>query len=219
MPEIHGIPFKGAIFDLDGTLLDSMGVWKTVDDLFLASHGLGEDPEYTEALRVMSFQEAAAYTRERYSLRESPEEIIAAWNRIARDEYAHHISLKPKAREYLYHLKCKGVLIATATALAPELSEPALRHNGIHTFFDAHASVSEVARGKAFPDVYLLAAQKLGLPPEECIVFEDVLTGILGAKAAGMRTVGVYDAASAHEWEDICAQSELGIRSFAELLP
>lgn len=210
--------FKGAIFDLDGTLLDSMGMWEHVDVKFLARRGIVIPEGYTGAVSSMNFEEAASYTIRTFGLKESPEEIIREWNTMVADEYTHSIRLKPHAKEYLMLLKGKGVRLGVATALAPGLCGPVLKNNGVFSLFDAFAYVEEVSRGKGFPDIYLLAAERLGLPPECCAVFEDVLPGVKGAKAAGMTVFGVREPASAHTEAAIRAFADRYIDGFAELL-
>lgn len=211
--------FRAVIFDLDGTLIDSLGVWSDVDRRCLESHGIPLTPDYTAAVGSMSFREAADYTIRRYGFFETQEELIAEWMSTVEDEYAHSIALKPFAHEYLIHLTRQGVKLAVATASPPELYGPVLKNNGVYGCFDAFASVGEVERGKGFPDVFLLAASRLGVQPCDCLVFEDTLPGIRGAKAAGMTAVGIYDSCSSTEEAKIRAEADGYCTGFAELLP
>lgn len=210
--------FSAAIFDLDGTLLDSMGVWGKVDEIFLARRGIVLTPDYTVAVGAMCFPEAAAYTIQRFGFPDTPEELIREWTNMVEYEYAHNITLKPHAKEYLDSLRECGVRLGVATALAEELYGPVLKNNGIFHYFDAFASVYESERGKGFPDVYLLAAKRLETPPEQCVAFEDVLPGIRGAKAAGMTAVGVYDVHSMPDEEGIRTLADRYITDFAEMM-
>lgn len=210
--------FNAAIFDLDGTLIDSMGVWGKVDELFLAKRGVALTPDYSAAVGAMSFQEAAEYTIRRFGFSDTTEELIREWTEMVEQEYAHNIPLKPHAREYLDSLRAEGIKLGVATALAEELYVPVLKNNGVLDYFEGFASVCEAARGKGFPDVYLLAAERLGTPPQECVVFEDVLPGIRGGKAAGMQAVGVYDAHSVPDEEKIRSLADHYITDFSELL-
>ncbi|MGI6588940.1 MAG: HAD family hydrolase [Peptococcia bacterium] len=104
-----------------------------------------------------------------------------------------------------------------ATSNTRKLTEVVLRNNGVYDYFEVIKTGDEVERDKNFPDIYLLCAEELQLEPEQCVVFEDILPGILSAKAAGMRTVGVYDQYSKHEWAGIKAHAALCILSFEEL--
>lgn len=211
--------FGGAVFDLDGTLLDSLGMWADLDREFLAKRGIAATPDYTAAVGAMSFREAAEYTVRRFGLPEAPEALVAEWDGMVREQYARRIGLKPHARGYLEFLRGRGVLLGVATALPKELYAPALERNGVLGFFKAFASVREVERGKEFPDVYRLAAKRLGLPPERCAAFEDVPPALRGAKAAGMAAVGVYDAHSAVDQAEMRALADRYIRDFSEMMP
>lgn len=209
---------KGAIFDLDGTLLDSMSVWEQIDIRFLEKRGFTATKEYTQAVTPLGFHKAAEYTIARYGLSESTEEVIIEWNLMAQKAYASEITLKPNVREYLRHLKDKGVKLGVATALHPESIESVLKNNHIYDMFESFTMLQEVSRGKGFPDIYLLAAQRLGLQPEECIVYEDILTAIKGAKSGGFRVCGVYDVYAGNEWDQIVAMSDYTVKDFAELM-
>ncbi|MFV0528210.1 MAG: HAD family hydrolase [Lachnospiraceae bacterium] len=212
------IEYQGAIFDLDGTLLDSMKVWEEIDIEFLGNRGVRVPPEYIAAITPMTFQEAAAYTIRRFGFEERPDDLIREWNTMAKEKYATQIPLKANARNYLTYLKAQGIRLAVATALPQELYVPALANNGITSLFDAYANVNEVAHGKGYPDVYLLAAERLCLSASECMVFEDIYEAIQGAKAGGFCTIGVYDDAAASDWEQILKSADRCIRDFAELM-
>lgn len=192
-----------AIFDLDGTLLDSMDVWVRIDEVFLAKRGIPLPADYAQAVCTMSFPQAARYTVQRFALREREESVMDEWRTLAQDAYASHIHLKPGAGEYLSALKARGVKLATATSLSPALSGPALRNNGIHDLFDVFCSTEEVGRGKEFPDVFLLAAEKLSVAPEDCIVFEDILPAVRSAQSAGMTVYCIEDAWSSPDRETL----------------
>lgn len=185
--------WDAAIFDLDGTLFDSMGLWERIDVEFLAKRDIPVPGDYVANIRALSFPEAARYTIARFCLNESPEELIAEWNEMALHEYGSNIRLKPFAGEYLRRLKSGGLKLATATSLLDSLSEACLKNNDIYELFDAQATTLESGRGKEHPDVFRLAAQRLGVPPGRCVVFEDLKEGVESAKRAGMRVFAVYD--------------------------
>ncbi len=209
---------KGAIFDLDGTLLDSMWVWSSVDEEFLGSRGFDVPEDYQKAVAAMGFRETAEYTIERFGLQEQVDDIIAEWNDMAEYKYHNEVRIKPYVRETRELLEGKGMRLGVATASYRTLFEECLRRNGVYEYFHAFTETKEVARGKGFPDIYICAAGKLGLRPEECVVFEDIHQGILAAKAGGFVTVGVYDEKSAYSWDDICRDSDHSIRGFEEVL-
>lgn len=209
---------KAIIFDLDGTLIDSMYVWHKIDIDFLAERGLKVPPDYEQAIKTMQFETAAEYTIGRFGFKETPQEIMSIWLNMALNEYAHNVRLKDNAEELLKRLKTLSVKIGIATSSKPILAEPVLKNNGVYDCFDMICYTSEVGLDKRHPDIYLLTAKKLGVKPEECIVFEDIIDGINGAKLAGMRTIAVYDEGSADDVEMLKSVADKYIYSFTELL-
>lgn len=210
--------FKGAIFDLDGTLIDSMGVWETIDIKFLEKRNILLPKDYIEKINSMSFEEVAKYTIKRFNLNESVESLIKEWNDMAVYEYSHNIKLKPKVKEYLIKLKENNIKIGLATSSPKELYEPVLKNNKIYDYFDTFTSVEDVQRDKNHPDIYLYTAKKLSLKPNECIGFEDILIGVNTLKKADFNAVGVYDKYSHKDIDKIKAVCDKFIYSFEELL-
>lgn len=212
-----GKQFEGAIFDLDGTVLDSMGVWEQVDIRFLKRRGLAAEESYLNAITPMGFKEAAEYTIRCYHLPDTADAMVEEWFSMAEEMYGREVGLKPHAKEYLEFLKENQVKIAAATSSEPVLYERALKNNGIWQFFDAFARTSEVGAGKENPAVYELAAQKIGVAAERCMVFEDIVKGIRSAGKIGCFTVGVWDAYSEYEREQIQKEAGVYIRDYREL--
>lgn len=208
---------KAAIFDLDGTLIDSMYVWEKVDHDFLTERGIPVTQDYTDKMRTMFFHTAAEYTKKEYALSESVEEIMNIWLSMARHEYEFHVKAKPFVKEYLKELKDQGMKIGIATSSDPYLSEPVLKNNDLKEYFDCVCFTSEVGKNKNYPDIYLYTAEKLGTKPEECIVFEDIPEGINGASTAGMKTVAVYDESSTELEELLRKSADQYIYSFSEM--
>lgn len=208
----------GAIFDLDGTLLDSMGVWGQIDIDFLGRRGISVPPDYQTTIAPMKAMDIAVYTIRRFGLSDTPEGLCREWMEMAHEEYAYHLPLKPFALEYVDLLAKRGVKMAVATSSDRTLVEPALKRTGLADRISVLVTVSDVARGKGFPDVYLRAAEIIGIEPARCAVFEDVLTCVEGAKAGGFFAVGVYEAAVKHPPGSMESASDLYIRSFEELL-
>ena len=208
---------QAAVFDLDGTLLDSLGVWDDADRDFLSRRGIPLTPDYTEAVKLMHLEEAARYTKARYALSERPEEIMDEWLTFIRAAYA-EMPLKPYAKAYLLSLHERGVKLAIATSSDEKLFSPALSHNGIKSLFTAAVMVREVERGKQFPDVYLEAARRLGVPPENCAVFEDILPAVKAARSGGFFTAAVFDEGSRGDEAALRQTADLYLNSFQELL-
>ena len=209
--------FSAAIFDLDGTLADSNSVWKKIDIVILQKRGIKCSDEFADSLAAMTYEDAAA-AMQKLGVKSTVEELIKEFNDLAVNEYRYNIFLKDYAAEYLTYLKSQGIKIALATASPKELYEPVLRHNHAYGYFDAFCTTDEAGRSKDHPDVYLLAASKLGVPPDECVVFEDVLKGIVSAKNAGMTAIGVYDKYSAEDIVTIRAAADKFIMNFSEMM-
>jgi len=231
VPEVdlfaEGSGFKGGIFDLDGTLLDSVGMWAKVDHDFLGKRGFEVPDDYIISIGHLKLHEIAVYTIERFGLSETPEEVMAEWREMARTEYRENVQMKPGALEYLQMLKARGVKLAVATALEQELYEIALRRNGIYDLFDAFTNIYEINGQKGTPDVYVKAAEKIGLTVDDCVVFEDIIIGVQGAKAAptavpgrkGFTVVGVYNKESKKNAPRLLEVCDYFIHDFRDLLP
>lgn len=213
---LNGI--KAAIFDMDGTLIDSMGVWSKIDIDFLQKRGFQVPENLKSSIEHLTFLECAEYFKENFALQDTLHEIMNEWTEMAKSEYEYNIKLKPGVKEYLNLLKSLGIKISIATSNSLSLIEKVLKNNEIYCFFDSITTIDEVARGKNFPDIYLLAAKKLGVLPKECLVFEDILPAVLGAKAAGMKVIGVHDTYSAYQQEDIKKHADKYIFEFYELI-
>lgn len=212
-----GKDWEGAVFDLDGTILDSMGVWEIVDRRFLENNGLPFEKDYIQDLLTMHFAQAAEYTKKRYTMEKSEAQIMEEWFAIAKGMYAGEVELKPHAAEYLAVLRERGVKIAAATSSDPLLYEPALKRNGVYDYFQAFALSSETEHGKETAEVYELAAKRIRVPLEKCIVFEDILKGVQNARAAGCYTVAVEDASSSHDAEKIRREADIYICDYLQL--
>lgn len=211
--------YKGAIFDVDGTLIDSMGLWHQVDVDFFAQCGVPMPEDYSAKVSQMGAWQTAEYTIDLLKLDYTPGALIEIWNDMVREEYLYKVPLKPYARDYLAYLKAKGVATAIATALFPELYEPVLKRTGVYDFFDVFVSSGELKLEKSTPEVYLTAAGKMHVAPEDCMVFEDIIAGIQGARAAGMYTVGVYDRWDRTNQQMLKEAAHKYIMDFSEMLP
>jgi len=208
---------KGAIFDMDGTLIDSMWVWSKIDEEYLKKRNIDLPKNLKEEIEHMSFLEVAQYFKSRFNLPDTLEEIQSEWNNMAISYYSNHVKLKPGAKEFLSLLKSKEIKIGLATSNYGLLIKIALKKNGIYHFFDSITTTDEVTRGKDFPDVYLLAAKRLDLKPEECVVFEDILPAVKGAKSANMLVIGVHDLYSEYQKQDIINCADMYISQYTEL--
>lgn len=195
--------FKGHIFDLDGTLTKSNHVWSKIDEEFLGKRGIKVPEDYFKQVSAMNFEQAAVYTNDRFSLGENIQDIMKEWFDMAVYEYTNVIELCGNAGEYVRKLKEQGRKIALATASTEELYKPVLKRNGILECFNCFVSTEQVKRGKGFPDVYELAAEKLGLDAKACVVYEDIVEGIKGAKAGGFFAVACLNDHYSHDWDEM----------------
>lgn len=203
---------KGAIFDLDGTLFDSLWVWEEIDKRFLFKRGYDVPPDYSQAISALGFRASAEYTIRRFGLDEKPESLMAEWMDMARNFYAHEIKLKHGAEEFLRRLVGSGIKAGVATSSSADLYIPALKNNGIYGLFSAIMDTTDI-RGKDFPDVYLAVAQKLKFNPSECVVFEDLPAALKSAKSGGFKTIAVFDKHSQHIGAD---KADFFVKDFYE---
>lgn len=184
---------KAVIFDLDGTLVDSMWMWESIDIEFLGKYGYGCPPDLQKAIEGMGFTETAVYFKERFSLPLSIEEIKQIWTEMSIDKYRNEVPLKPGAKEFLTYLRDHGIRTGIATSNGREMVEAVLESLGVRELFQVVTTACEVNAGKPAPDIYLCVAEKLGVKPEDCMVFEDVPAGILAGKRAGMTVIAIED--------------------------
>ncbi|MCD7766974.1 MAG: HAD family phosphatase [Lachnospiraceae bacterium] len=209
---------KAVIFDLDGTLMDSMSLWSDIDIEYLSRYGQTIPADLSVAIEGMSFTETAQYFKERFSLPCEVEEIKQEWNRMAYQKYAYEVELKPGAARFLRYLKEQGVPTAIASSNSQELIRASLAHHHVEDCFDRIATSCEVAKGKPAPDIYLYAADLLGVEPTNCLVFEDIPMGVQAGKNAGMRVCAMEDDFSTSRRKLTRELADYYIRSYDEVL-
>ena len=188
---------KAVIFDLDGTLVDSMGIWKDIDIEYLGARGLTLPEDLQKSIEGMSFSETAHYFKERFRLSDTIEEIKSAWNQMAWDKYSKEIQFKTGAKEFVQYLRENGIKTGIATSNSIELVKAVLGNHDMEKQFDSIHTSCEVSKGKPAPDIYELVARDLGVEASECLVFEDVPQGIMAGKNAGMKVCAIADSYSA----------------------
>ena len=219
MSKINFMDFQCAIFDLDGTLINSTGVWNKVDEDFFNRRNVIMPPEFPQVIKTHTLMSGAVYIKDRLSLPESPEDIVKEWHDAAVYAYHNDVRVKPYVKELLELLKNSyGYKIGLATSNTHELYDQCLINNGIYDYFDSFTQSDEVERLKGFPDIYEKSAERMGVPKEECIVFEDVYQAVKGARMGNFFTVAVEDSASAGDREEIIKIADVYIKSFRELV-
>ena len=198
---------EAVIFDLDGTLVDSMGLWKEIDVTFLGERGIAYEDGLQEKIEGMSFTETAVFCKEHYRLSESVEELKEIWNRMAMEKYRFEVLPKPGALEFLEDLKGQGMKMGIATSNSRELIAAVNEAYHFDEYMSCIVTSCSVSKGKPAPDVYLEAARQLNVAPGRCLVFEDIVKGIQAGKSAGMKVCAVEDSYSASQRErkiEIC---------------
>lgn len=209
---------EGAVFDLDGTLLDSSWVWEKVDEKFLGDRGFQVPDDYVDEISPLGAERAAVYTIERFGLNEDKDDIVREWIEMAKKEYATEVVCKPYAKEFLEELHKLNIKMAVATSSDRELFMKTLEREGILKYFQKIVTVDEVERGKGYPDIYEEAARRIKVNPHKCLVFEDILAGVTGASLGDFNVVAVFDEKSKHNWEKIKSISKYSINDYKELL-
>ena len=192
---------KGAIFDLDGTLLDSMFIWDTIGEEYLRSLGKEPHEDLKESFMTLTLEEAAEYYREHYGVTLSVKEIVDGVNAMVEQTYRTKVTLKPGISEYLAWLKEIGVRMCVATVTDRYLVEETLERLGVRHYFSEIFTCAEVGFGKDKPVIYQKALEHLGTEKSYTYVFEDMLFALNTAKTDGFPTVGIYDRHEAHQDE------------------
>jgi HAD superfamily hydrolase (TIGR01509 family) len=187
---------KGAIFDVDGTMIDSMPIWSDAAARWLTGLGVQPAPDLGETLFRMSLDDGAAYLRNTYKLDLSDQDVKDGVLGVIRDFYVNEVPAKPGAGTFLAGLAALRIPMYLATSSNRGHVCAALERLGLHRYFRGMITCEEAGAGKSSPQIYLQAAKRLELPPEDIFVFEDVIHAVRTANSAGFVTVGVYDAAS-----------------------
>jgi HAD superfamily hydrolase (TIGR01509 family) len=181
------------IFDLDGTLVDSMWMWKSIDIEYLERFGIEMPEDLQRSIEGMSFSETAIYFKKRFELSDSLDQIKSAWNEMAWEKYKNEVPLKEGVLKLLQYLKAHNIPAGIATSNSRELVDLIIDAHGIKEYFISIRTSCEVEKGKPSPDIYLLVAKDLAVEPEKCLVFEDVLQGVMAGKNANMKVCAVHD--------------------------
>ena len=205
------------IFDMDGTLLDSMGMWRSLDSAFLRAHGVEPPPDISDIVKTMTVEEGSAYYAERFGLGITPQQVSEEIEAMAAQAYREYLPLKPFAREFLTMARAKGIPCAVASATYSSLLSAALDRLDIRREFECVLTPQEGYAGKDSPEIYLAAAEKLGAEPAEIIVFEDALHAAETAKRAGFYVIGIAEPLYGDGWERMQEVCDRTIDGWQEL--
>jgi beta-phosphoglucomutase-like phosphatase (HAD superfamily) len=207
---------KAAIFDMDGTILDSMPMWEHLASDYVRSLGAVPDDDLDIRIKTMTIYEAADYVKENYGLAKSSEEIVADINSMVAEEYGQRLVLKPGVYDFLLSLKNSGVKLALATATEYNLAKSAMMRLGLYddgrdNILDEICTCSMAGQGKNKPDVYFMTCNRLGVKKDDVIIYEDSLFAMQTAKRAGFKVAAVFDSAERENWCSICETADYRI--------
>lgn len=209
---------KAMIFDLDGTLVDSMWMWYDIDVEYLGRFGIAIPEGLQADIEGMSFSETAVYFKERFNIPDSLDKIKEDWNQMAWDKYTHEVPMKEGAAEFIKACRERGILLGIATSNSRELVENIIAVHGMKEDFACIMTGCDVKRGKPAPDIYLAVAKALNVEPADCLVFEDIIPGIQAGKSAGMEVCAIEDEYSLYQLEEKAALADYFIKDYRELL-
>lgn len=208
---------QSAIFDMDGTLLDSMSMWMDLGANMLRAQGIEPEPDLQSKLNVLGLRQGAEYCKTVYHMTQSVDEVVELIEERVDHFYRSEVQAKPGVQKFLSLLKMEGVWMYVATATDRHLAEAALRHAGIDGYFRGLITCTEAGRGKDDPEIYERAMRRLQSNKRDTVIFEDALHAIQTAKGAGFRVCGVYDASAEADQLEIQRLSDYYVRSFEEM--
>ncbi len=209
---------KGLIFDLDGTLLDSMPSWgRQLDDL-LTAKGITPPADLLDRTKTLGLESATGMVLDEFGLTDDPAVVLQQFHSNMEQLYCSTIVLKPGVREFLDAMLAKGVPMAVATATTRSLVEKVLEFHQLSGHFQSITTVAEVGIGKHDPRIFLVAADKLNIPAQQCVVFEDSLKAVRSANTAGFDTVAIYEESNQSEQDALKKEADIYIHDFHELM-
>ena len=205
------------IFDLDGSLVDSMWMWRAIDIEYLGRFGIALPEDLQSNIEGMSFSETAVYFKEHFHITDPIDKIKADWNQMAWDKYTYEVPLKPGVADFLAGCLERGIKLGIATSNSRELVEQIAKVHHLKDYFSCIMTGCDVERGKPAPDIYLAVAKQLQVAPERCLVFEDIIPGITAGKSAGMKVCAVEDEYSIHSRNTKKEMADYYIDTYEEL--
>ncbi len=209
---------KAIIFDVDGTIADSMWIWKQIDIEYLARFHCPLPDDLQKNIEGMSFLETARYFQKHFPITDSVEKMMSDWNEMAANKYRYEVKLKSGVKQFLDKCVTNNILLGVATSNSSELFEYFLEAQNLQKYFDVVITGSDGLKGKPAPDMYIEVAKRLNVRPSECLVFEDILPGIMAGKKAGMKVCAVEDLYSIDVTKEKIKLADYYIKSFEEIL-
>ncbi len=216
MKKIENI--KLFLFDLDGTILDSLKIWNDIDLLFFKNHNLIMGEDYHIAIAPLTLEETATYTKNTYKLDIDEEQIMKEWSDLAIKEYAENVNLKKGVKEFLDYLKNKNVHLAIATSCNEEMFKPCLERYGIVSYFEHFYTSQNLKINKSNTNFFKEILNEYKIEPDQILFFEDSLASMKCAKSLGFNVVAVMDKKWKKQKEEIIASSDDQIEDFSQFI-
>jgi len=211
--------YEAVIFDLDGTLIDSMGIWLEIDKEYLIKRNIPvPDDLFEDVPEGNSFKEICQYFKDKFNLPDSIEEIGSEWTEMVAEHYKTEIKLKPGAIEFIEFLHSKNVKIGLGTSNSKYLAETVLKANDVIHYFTSIVAGCKEIKGKPYPDIFLKAAKELQVDPAECLVIEDTLQGVIAAHNGGMDAFAIFDDNDTHDVKKLKSEADFYADNFQEIL-
>ncbi len=211
--------YKAVIFDLDGTLIDSMGIWLQVDKEYLIKRGIPVPEDLFEDVpEGNSYKEICQYFKDKFNLPDSIEEIGAEWQSMVEKHYTTDITLKHGALELIKYLNEQNIKIGLGTSNNKHLAETVLKANNVMHYFDSIVAGCEEIKGKPYPDIFQKAAAELQIEPQHCLVIEDTLIGIQAAHKGEMDAYAIFDNNNTHNVEKLKLEADFYAENFDDIL-